>query len=97
MGGFRSKPPAPTCQHPALIHFLKDSVYIKLLLEHMGEWESGRVGEWEGPICWSSHYRNLFIKLPDLGLQLPKVSLQNQYVSSRILFIIHPHQPTEHV
>ena len=44
-----------------------------------------------------SHYRILFIKLPDLGLQLPKVSLQNQYVSLRILFIIHPDQPMEHL
>ena len=47
------------------------------------------------PLC--SHHRVLFIKLPDLVLQLQKVKLQNQYVSLRILFIIHPDQPMEHL
>ena len=37
-----------------------------------------------------SHHRILFIKPPDLSLQLPKVSLQKQYGFLGILFIKLP-------
>ena len=38
-----------------------------------------------------SHHKILFIKPPDLSLQLPKVSLQNKYGSLGILFIKLPY------
>ena len=53
----------------------------------MGEKDGGRLILENLP---RSHHRILFVKPPDLSLQLPKVSLQNQYGFLRILFIKVP-------
>ena len=53
----------------------------------MGEKDGGRLILENLP---RSHHRILFVKPPDLSLQLPKVSLQNQYGFLGILFIKVP-------
>ena len=53
----------------------------------MGEKDGGRLILENLP---RSHHRILFVKPPDLSLQLPKISLPDQCVSLSILFIKLP-------